>query len=77
MTKIKVADALQNDLEASPEKETLHPPCSQTPGQLQKGKEHRVLTRGNPALEYSPLTPPKLWWGVKKGAILSYSIDYY
>lgn len=46
MTQIKVADALQNGLEASPEKETLHPPCSQPPGQLQKGKEHGVVTRG-------------------------------
>lgn len=61
MTQIKVADALQNGLEASPEKETLHPPCSQPPGQLHKGKEHGAFTRGSPALECSPLTPPKPW----------------
>lgn len=67
MTQIKVADGLQNVLEASLEKETLHSPCSQPPGQLQKGKEHGVFTRGSPALECSPLTPPKLWWGCGEG----------
>lgn len=61
MIQIKVADSLQNGLEATPEKETPHPPCPQPPGQLQKGKKHGVFTRRSPALECSPLTPPKLW----------------
>lgn len=43
MTQIKVADALQNGLETTPEKETVHPLCSQPPGQLQKDKEHGIF----------------------------------
>lgn len=43
MTQIKVADALQNGLETTTEKETVHPPCSQPPGQLWKDKEYGVF----------------------------------
>lgn len=46
MAQIKVADALQNGLEASPEKETLHPPVLSLQANCVRAKNMEPLQEG-------------------------------